>query len=401
MRILISAFACEPHMGSEPEAGLQAVLAAASEHEVWVITRQNHIPRLDEYLDEHPLRDRIHTVGFDVDGLSRKVEKRIGLVSIHWHHDVWQRRLAEVAASLADNIDFDLVHHATYAAYWTRTGLAAVDKPLVWGPVGGGVTSPLGLLPIMGLRGAIGDLIRSVSRPMAARVFRARRTARRAAVVIVQNPETARIIKRTETAIVLPNALAAAKSVPQIERQSTDDVDHPRIVTAGRLVGWKGTMLAVAAMRHVHHPRAVLEIYGDGPQRHRLELYAQKIGVAGRVKVMGQVTREDLLKAISEASALVHPSLHEEAGFVVAEALALATPVVCLDRGGPPVLARAWESVPSRAIQPARPRETARRIGTAIDEVIGERGEPGIGPTPSYAEGLLAAYELSVKSNRG
>jgi glycosyltransferase involved in cell wall biosynthesis len=41
----------------------------------------------------------------------------------------------------------------------------------------------------------------------------------------------------------------------------------------------------------------------------------------------------------TEADVLLFPSLREEAGWIVVEALASGIPVVCLDRGGPPVLA--------------------------------------------------------------
>ena len=40
-----------------------------------------------------------------------------------------------------------------------------------------------------------------------------------------------------------------------------------------------------------------------------------------------------------EADVLLLPSLHDEAGLAVAEAAAIGLPIVCLDRGGPPVIA--------------------------------------------------------------
>jgi glycosyltransferase involved in cell wall biosynthesis len=43
---------------------------------------------------------------------------------------------------------------------------------------------------------------------------------------------------------------------------------------------------------------------------------------------------EELMR--SEADVLLFPSIHDEGGFVVAEALAVGLPVVCLARGGPP-----------------------------------------------------------------
>jgi glycosyltransferase involved in cell wall biosynthesis len=42
-----------------------------------------------------------------------------------------------------------------------------------------------------------------------------------------------------------------------------------------------------------------------------------------------------------EADVLLFPSLHDEASWVVVEALSQGLPVLCLDHGGPPVVARA------------------------------------------------------------
>ena len=396
MRVLVSAYACEPGKGSEPEAGLQIALAAASEHDVWVVTRENNLPSLRAFLKGHLLRERLHLVGLDVNGMPKRVKKRGGLPTLHWYYDAWQRRLAEVAVHLDDEIDFDVVHHATFAAYWTRAGVAAVDKPFVWGPLGGGTTAPIALLPVMGFAGAFGDLARVLFRPLIASLTGAKKTARRAAVVLVQNPETAQRIRLQDAAVVLPHALVGVQTLRSPDLIQASPVNPTRIVSAGRLVGWKATALAITAMRHIKHTDVTLEVYGSGPQRRRLERMTTRLGVGHRIRFHGNVERCDLLAALGSGSALVHPSLHEAAGFVVVEALAMGTPVVALDRGGPPVLISYWPDVPSRVVQPSTPGVTARRIALALDEVIGQRGEPDHRPADQFSEGLLAAYSQAA-----
>ena len=44
MKILLSALACDPGKGSELEVGFRALLAAASRHEVWVLTNSAAVP---------------------------------------------------------------------------------------------------------------------------------------------------------------------------------------------------------------------------------------------------------------------------------------------------------------------------------------------------------------------
>jgi glycosyltransferase involved in cell wall biosynthesis len=66
---------------------------------------------------------------------------------------------------------------------------------------------------------------------------------------------------------------------------------------------------------------------------------ARSLGVADRIEFLGWVPREQLRALMAErADIFIFPSLHDDAPFAVAEALAAHVPVVCLDRGGPPVL---------------------------------------------------------------
>lgn len=42
LKILVSAYACEPGRGSEPEVGWQWIRQLARKHDVWVMTRANN-----------------------------------------------------------------------------------------------------------------------------------------------------------------------------------------------------------------------------------------------------------------------------------------------------------------------------------------------------------------------
>ena len=69
--------------------------------------------------------------------------------------DRWQEDAAVRALQLDRQIDFDVVHHVTPASYWTRAGVSVVKKPLIWGPIGGGVGPPMRLIPELGPRGML------------------------------------------------------------------------------------------------------------------------------------------------------------------------------------------------------------------------------------------------------
>lgn len=394
MRVLISAYACEPDRGSEPEVGLQTVLSAAAEHDVWAVTRTNNLPKLDRHLLGHPLAKHIHLIGHDVGGLPARLKKRGGLATLHWYYDAWQRRLADLAIRLDKEIGFDLVHHVTFASYWTRVGVTAVNKPLVWGPVGGGAKPPLSLIPSMGIKGGLADIARVSARPAAAIAFGAQRTAREARVVLTQNTETAGAIRANRVAVVLPNALVAGRS---IDIRNTRRVRKSNVLFAGRLIALKGVPLVIKALTRVSRPEVTFDIYGEGPERGRLEKLVRRFHLTDRVTFHGQVGRSRLLTEIAEAGALVHPALHDEAPFVIGEALSQGTPVICLDRGGPPILADYWPGTPSHVIELNNRATVEFDIASAIDELVGLASEPRP-PIISFEEEILNAYERASDS---
>jgi glycosyltransferase involved in cell wall biosynthesis len=391
VRVLLSAFSCEPEKGSEREVGFRALLAAADRHEVWVLTRAISVPVLRRFLAGHPLSARVHVepVPYDFD------EEGFGRTKFHWNYDCWQRAAASRAVELDRRFDFDVVHHVSFATIWTRAGVAAVPKPLVWGPVGGGVEPPLSLMTELGLRGTLDDLSRITSRRLLARLPPMRRAPDRAVVVLAQNREIARRLRASAPIQVLPNATAVDLDAIRAEGQRTCDV-----VLVGRLLAWKGGHLALRALRHVSNRETVLRVYGEGPDLRRLQRTARRWGIAHRVRFENWVPRDTLLPEIARAGALVHPSLHDDAPLSVAEALSLGTPVICLDHGGPAEVVRRWPTSPARRITPAGPTVTARRIAEAIDGFLADppplRSAP-VRPDVSFAESLLTAYEQAAQ----
>jgi hypothetical protein len=123
MKVLLSALACEPDKGSEPEVGFRALLAAASQHEVWVLTLPESIPELQRVLEGDPRASNVHLESIPF-GSRRVLMDLRDLTSWQFHrrYDRWQRDAGERAHELDREIGFDVIHHVTLASYWTRAG---------------------------------------------------------------------------------------------------------------------------------------------------------------------------------------------------------------------------------------------------------------------------------------
>lgn len=390
LKVLLSAFACAPNTGSEPEVGFQTLRVAASHHDVWVLTQPHMAERTAAHLRDDPPPGHVELVPVEPTVPPRRPGLRTWL-PLHRAHDRWQRNAADTAVRLDRDIDFDVVHHVTLAAFWTRAGVAAVDKPLVWGPVGGAVDTPRGLLPELGVEGFAEDALRFVVRKLAARTPTVRQTMRRAAVTFAANEAAARALRRARNVTVMSNGLCV-----NVEATSEGSLRTKDVVFAGRLVPWKGAPLAVRAFALTSTGESVLRLYGNGPQRAAVIDAARRYGVTDRVELMGSVPRRQLLDDVARAGALLHPSLHDEGALIVAEALSLGTPVVCLDHGGPAELTRQWPGVASRRIRPRGARRTAMDMAAALDDMLGldlAVAATVVRPSTSFPDAVLAAYE--------
>lgn len=385
LKILLSAYACEPGKGSEPEVGFRTMLAAASQHDVWVLTRSNNIDSLGRAVVREPHADRVHLVGIEASKAALWLKAR-DLLPVQAYYHLWQRAAEQAALRLDHQIGFDVVHHITFASYWARTGVAVLDVPMVWGPVGGAVRTPRGFGRLLGMRGLVSELVRSTARRLVWRLNRQVRSRRAKTLALAQNPDTAARLSLLGEVRVVTNATAVR--APTHGKPVTRSRD---VVCAGRLIPWKGGVLAVRTMRELQGASATLVFYGDGPEAKRIERLAERLGVA--IRMAGAVDRDHLLDVIGSAPVLLHTALHEEAGLAVAEALALGTPVVCLDHGGPGRLVRAWSSVPSVAVAPKSIHEAVRGLAEGIRRFLAEdEAVPPSLPDYSFAEQILTAY---------
>jgi glycosyltransferase involved in cell wall biosynthesis len=108
------------------------------------------------------------------------------------------------------------------------------------------------------------------------------------------------------------------------------------LLTVARLVWEKGIQDVLRALAVLHREgrrETVLEIVGVGPDRDRLERYAQELKLGGAVRFRGALPYDELPGAYARASGLVLaslpvPSWDEQFGMVLAEAMAAGLPIV-------------------------------------------------------------------------
>lgn len=367
MKILAFAYSCEPDKGSEPGAGWMLAQALATRAEVCVITRANNRPTIEGATLDPKVSANLRFEYVDLPKWARSWKR--GQRGMRAYYLLWQFAALRRARRLTSETPFDCVWHLTIANAWIGSTAAFVGLPFIYGPVGGGVRAPLSLLPSLGARGLAYECFRELAR-QGSRYLNplARVSWRNADAVLVQNTETADWLppRYKNKARIFQNAgVEEIRTRPQQPLGTT-------AVLAARLLPWKGGALAIRAISHLNGWRLI--VCGSGPDEARLLRLAAKLGVADRVDLRGRLSQQELFQIYeSEADVFLYPSLHDDSPLAVAEAVASGLPVVCLDVGGPALIAREAATV---VASKRGPKVVAKELAGALQTA---RSAPPVG----------------------
>lgn len=370
MKILLSAYSCEPGQGSERGVGWNVVKAVAQHHQVWVLTRPDEGKEtIEAELTCNP-EPNLHFVYFNLPIFGSMWKWGFGLMQLHYY--LWQIQAYFVARRLHQQIDFDVAHHVTFVKYSRPSFLAFLPIPLLWGPVGGGEFAPKAFWQDFSLKSKIHEVVRL----LACWVFEldpfVRLTAQRSAAVKAATEDTAIRVRRmgaknvsVELAIALLDEEIAALAQYPLPGNSPI-----RFISVGRLLHWKGFHLGLRAFAQANLPHAEYWIVGNGSERQALEKMAAMLNISHQVKFWGELSREETLQKLSECTALIHPSLHDSGAGVCLEAMAVGRPVICLDLGGPAVQVA---SDTGFKVAASTPQQAVKELTKAIARLAGDR----------------------------
>lgn len=333
MKILLSAYSCEPNKGSEPGVGWNwAVELARQGHEVTVLTRSNNRVKIEPALKELAVPG-LSFFYYDLPVLS-KIWKR-GVAGVQFYYQMWQIGAYFAARTLIREKPFDLVHHLTFGVFRQASWMGRLGIPFVLGPIGGGEVTPRRFIGTYPFSGRVIEWVRRLGNSLSLLDPALWQMCRAAAIIFCRTPQTMRALparywNKCEIQLeigVSPTWLIEKPSVPQ----------SPEFLYAGRLLDWKGIHLALDALAEALKYRSDLKltIVGKGPAEKWLKERAARLGVSKSVEWCSWMPQTELRKSYFESLALILPTLHDSSQSAILESFASGTPVICLDIGGP------------------------------------------------------------------
>ena len=378
MKILLSAYACEPNKGSEPGVGWHwARELSRIGHQVWVITRANNQTVIEDALSVDP-SSNLHFEYYDLPEWIRRWKKIPG--GVYFYYLLWQIGAYRVAKKLTKEVTFDWVHHITFGVLRLPSFMAFLGVPFIFGPLGGGESSPYLLRSSFPLRGYILDWFRDLSNwlvlvdPLLHSVYKG------SSIILCKTEETRAAIPKPyqdKCRLYLEIGIESdnLEGDPQIlTHQDTIADGELRLLYVGRLVYWKGLHLGLQAFAQFlsQMPNSRLTVIGRGNDADWLYRTAEELKINSSIDWIDWMPQKQVLEFYSQHDVFLFPSLHDSSGNVVLEALSHALPVVCLDLGGPGVMVN--DSC-GRAIDTVGSNSTVvvKKLSQALEELAGDR----------------------------
>lgn len=338
MKVLLSAYACEPNKGSEPGVGWSWAIEYAKQNEVWVLTRDNNEPTITEYLRKNPeyRSDNLHFIYVELPQYLTYWKK--GRRGMRLFYMLWQRKAAKVASQWNAKVKFDIVQHITFVSYTQPTYMYRLGIPLIWGPISGGENIPSGIRIKMSKKEKLVEVIRKQSQKLALVTPSIKKTMKQAKLILAATEETKG--KIPEQYLYKTHVLPAIgiEKLPGLKKIKRDD-NKIKIIMVGRLIYWKAFEIGIKAFLRIvdHYPNAELHILGEGNRKSELMQMAGRY-LNKQVFFEAPVPHDQIYDFYMGFDIFLNTTLRDSGCMTMMEAMAVGLPCVAIATGGPRIL---------------------------------------------------------------
>ena len=339
---------------------------------MWAITHSEDQLSIEKTLAEHPISN-IHFIYVGMPSLLRLLLRIQGGHQVYYY--LWQIKSYFAARRLHRKIQFDLFHHITYANDWMSSFIGALlPIPYVRGPGGGAHRTPQKLQKEYTPGGRIWEKVRSIGQW----IFRhdpifIQGHSRASALLLCNQDAISVIPPKWSNKVHLFPVSGVSKSDLRIRVSDEAPDGEFSVVSAGSLIRVKGFGLAIKAFKQFSqkYPNAKFEIAGRGPEEERLNDLIIRLGLSEKVRLVGELPREELMLKIASSDVVLFPSLRDGGGTAVIEAMSVGKPVICLDIGGPGLHITEECGI---KVSPAAPETTVNRLADALERLYQNEG---------------------------
>ena len=333
-KIFVSAYACEPELGSEIGVGWHWVLEMSKYFELWVLTRQSNKNSIETWIKQQHKKYNIHFIYFDLPKPLRFWKK--GMRGVRTYYTIWQKLTNRIVKKTMKENNIEIYHLLTYGNSLWPASSYGMKKFFVWGPTGGVDTIPAEYSKHYDKKSRMIEFIRrSVVKTLPINLgFRKR--CKNANLIFCKSHNMYNAIpkKYREKAVLFTDVAVELDNVKKVESIRQDSLI--KYIVVGKLDAWRAFDVLIEAfeLAYKNNKMIRLEILGKGADKDRLEKMIENLKVGDVVTMSGEVSMDEYFAKMNDADVIINSSLKEGAVTVSFDSMALSKPLICVDTGG-------------------------------------------------------------------
>ena len=334
LKVFVSAYACEPGLGSEIGVGWHWVLEMSKHFELWVLTRESNRNTIEPWIAAHPEFSGIHFLYFDLPKWARFWKK--GMRGVRTYYNIWQACTNRIVKRTMRENGIKVFHHLTYGNVLWKVSSYGRKQFFVWGPVGGLETIPAEYSSHYARKSRIIEWVRRAAVKMLPFNLGFKKRCKNADLILCKTEITRdHIPARQRDKSVLFTDVAVEKQ-PAVANADSKENSTVEFITIGRLDAWRGFDLVIESFTRVAktNKKLHLTIVGKGADKERLKNIAESLGVQEQITFTGKVAMDEYYRLLAESDVVVNASLKEGAVTVSFDSMAMGKPLICLDTTG-------------------------------------------------------------------
>lgn len=333
VKIFVSAYACEPGLGSEIGVGWHWVLEMSKHFELWVLTRKSNQNNIEKWMSEHDNQYDIHFVYYDLPKALRFWKK--GLRGVRTYYMMWQSLTNRIVKKTMQENDIKIYHLLTYGNSLWKASRYGMKQFFVWGPTGGVDYISGKFTSYYGVKFKIRELIRGIIIKTLNINLGFQKRCKNADLILCKSESMYEAIpaQYRKNAKLFTDCAVDENLLEKPRHESKEIINF---ITVGRLDAWRNFDVLVEAFTKAYEKNnnIRLKIVGNGDDADRIKKLINIREMDEVIEMTGHVHIEEYYKLMRASDVVINPSYKEGAVTMAFDTLAMSKPLICIDTGG-------------------------------------------------------------------
>lgn len=347
LKILMSAYACEPGAGSEYGVGWMVpttMVRKYPEDQIFVLTRSRCKEKIEKALANDSSLANIHFLYYDIPSWMFYKNEMQSNWGEQINYLLWQWLVRKFVRKMNKIYHFDIFHHLTFNQYRTPSPGFWLDIPFVMGPIGGAECIAPAFWEDLESNTVKKEGIRQKGKDL--KIFKWFNTRNKNNKVILcsckDNLNRLKPYGNKSRLELMPAIAFDKKDFADISQNETQNTFE--MIYAGKAWDWKGIHIFLKAAKVAlmdklsakSQQKWSIKLIGIRFEEEQKKVmgWVDELGLQNHVTLIPFIQRSELLKMLANCSLSVYPAFRDSGSMSVLEACALGCPSICFNAGG-------------------------------------------------------------------